>query len=74
MKTAYSIAAILGFALLSALPPITAANAAEIKIFTARLGATALREVGPQFERESGQPMHRPRLKCLVVRLVSKGL
>jgi molybdate transport system substrate-binding protein len=58
MKTPCSIPAILGFALLSALPPIVAANAAEIKIFTARLGATVLREIGPQFERESGHRLN----------------
>jgi molybdate transport system substrate-binding protein len=30
------------------------ANAAEIKVLTARLGATVLREIGPQFEHETG--------------------
>ena len=30
------------------------ANAAEIKVFTARAGATVLEKIGPEFERATG--------------------
>jgi molybdate transport system substrate-binding protein len=44
--------AVLGLAVVSAGPGL--ANAAEIKVWTARALATVLAEVGPQFERTTG--------------------
>ena len=37
---------------------VTAANAAEIKVFTARAIATVLDKVGPEFERQTGHKLN----------------
>ena len=37
---------------------VTAANPAEIKVFTARAIATVLDEIGPEFERQTGHKLN----------------
>jgi molybdate transport system substrate-binding protein len=57
MKPRYSIFAAISFGLFGAFVPVMNAGAVEIKVSTARLVATVLREVGPQFERETGNQL-----------------
>jgi molybdate transport system substrate-binding protein len=54
MKLLYPLLASLGLGILGALSPTVSVDAAEIKVSTARLVFTVLREVGSQFERETG--------------------
>lgn len=54
MATRYSILAAIGLWFCGALAGETSPDAAEVKVWTARLIATVLREAGPQFERETG--------------------
>jgi molybdate transport system substrate-binding protein len=57
MKTRYPIIAAIGLGFLGAFAQVMNASATEIKVSTARLVATVLREVGPQFERETGHQL-----------------
>ena len=57
MKTRYPIIAAVGLGFLGAFAQVMNASAAEIKVSTARLVATVLREVGPHFERETGHQL-----------------
>src|SRR5260370_41676651 len=57
MKTRYSIIAAVGLGFIGALAQVMNASAAEIRVSTARLVATVLREIGPQFERETGHQL-----------------
>jgi molybdate transport system substrate-binding protein len=57
MKARCSIIAAVGLGFAGAFAQVMDARAAEIKVSTARLVATVLREVGPQFERETGDQL-----------------
>ena len=54
MKVNRTISAIAGLGLAGLFAQADFANAAEIKVWTARAIATVLAEVGPQFERTTG--------------------
>jgi molybdate transport system substrate-binding protein len=54
MATRSSILAAIGFGLWGALADVTSAGAADVKVWTARLIATVLHEVGSQFEHQTG--------------------
>jgi molybdate transport system substrate-binding protein len=56
MKMRYAILPIVAFGLMGS--HVTAANAAEIKIFTARAIATVLDKIAPEFERETGHKLN----------------
>jgi molybdate transport system substrate-binding protein len=58
MKFLSVILSAISFAAFAAFAPLTAANAAEIKIFTSRAIATVLEVVGPEFERTSGHKLN----------------
>ena len=58
MKMRCEILAIVAFALPVMCTDVTAANAAEIKIFTARAIATVLDKIGPDFERQTGHKLN----------------
>ena len=47
-----------GVALFVALVQVTAVDAAEVKVFTARAIATVLEKVGPEFERTTGHKLN----------------
>ncbi len=47
----------VGFGLFGTLAQVMNAGAAELKVSTARLVATVLREIGPEFERETGHQL-----------------
>jgi molybdate transport system substrate-binding protein len=57
MKPRYSVLAAISVGLFAAFAQVMNAGAVEIKVSTARLVATVLREVGPQFERETGHQL-----------------
>jgi molybdate transport system substrate-binding protein len=57
MKTRDCLLAAVGLGFLTAFAQVTGASTVEIKVSTARLVATVLREVGPQFERETGHQL-----------------
>jgi molybdate transport system substrate-binding protein len=57
MKTPYSFLAAVGLGFLIAFAQVRGASGVEIKISTARLVATVLRQVGPQFEHETGHQL-----------------
>jgi molybdate transport system substrate-binding protein len=54
MATRSSILAAIGFGLWGALADVRSAGAADVKVWTARLIATVLQEVGAQFEHQTG--------------------
>ena len=58
MKARCVVLLAVSFGLVIGFAPLMATTAAEINVFTARLGATVLQEVGPQFERESGHRLN----------------
>ncbi|SRR6266571_2260329 len=58
MKTNRTISAIAGLGLTVLFTQADLANAAEIKVWTARAIATVLAEVGPQFERTTGHRLN----------------
>jgi molybdate transport system substrate-binding protein len=58
MKMRCAILAIITFGLPVACPDVTAANAAEITVFTARAIATVLDKIGPEFERQTGHRLN----------------
>jgi hypothetical protein len=57
MRARYSIVATIGLAFVAGFMLVVNASAAEIKVSTARLIATVLREVGRQFELETGHQL-----------------
>jgi molybdate transport system substrate-binding protein len=57
MKKRWSIPAAVGFGLLVAFAQVAAADAAEVRIFTARAIATVLEKIGPEFERTTGHKL-----------------
>ena len=57
MKLRCAIIAVIGIALLVTFARVTAASAAEVKVFTARAGATVLEKIGPEFERMTGHKL-----------------
>ena len=58
MKLRCAIIAVIGIALLVTFARVTAASAAEVKVFTARAGATVLEKIGPEFERMTGHKLN----------------
>ncbi len=58
MKLHCPFLAITSVGLFVAIAAITGANAAEIKILTARAGATVLAKIGPEFERATGHKLN----------------
>jgi molybdate transport system substrate-binding protein len=54
MAARWSILAAIGFGLMGVMTGVTSADGADVKVWTARLLATVLQEVGTQFERETG--------------------
>jgi molybdate transport system substrate-binding protein len=58
VKLCRAIIAVIGIALLLAFARITAASAAEVKVFTVRAGATVLEKIGPEFERITGHRLN----------------
>jgi molybdate transport system substrate-binding protein len=58
VKLYRAIIAVISIALLLAFAWITAASAAEVKVFTARAGATVLENIGPEFERMTGHRLN----------------
>jgi ABC-type molybdate transport system substrate-binding protein len=58
MKLCRAIIAVIGIALLVTFARVTAASAAEIKVITARVGATVLEKIGPEFERMTGHKLN----------------
>jgi molybdate transport system substrate-binding protein len=57
MKIRRNILATVGFGLFAAFAPLSAANAAEVKVLTARAIATVLEKIGPEFERTTGHKL-----------------
>jgi molybdate transport system substrate-binding protein len=57
MKKRWSIPAAAGFGLFVAFAQVEAANAAEVRVFTARAIATVLEKIGPEFERTTGHKL-----------------
>ena len=57
MKKRWSIPAAVGFGLLVAFAQVAAADAAEVRVFTARAIATVLEKIGPEFERTTGHKL-----------------
>lgn len=58
MKIRCVILAIVIFGLPVVRSAVSAANAAEIKVFTARAIATVLDKIGPEFERQTGHKLN----------------
>jgi molybdate transport system substrate-binding protein len=58
MKMRCAMLPVVAFGLSVVCTTATAANAAEIKVFTARAIATVLDKVGPDFERETGHKLN----------------
>jgi ABC-type molybdate transport system substrate-binding protein len=58
MKLRCAILAVIGTALLVTFARVTAASAAEVKVFTARAGATVLEIIAPEFERMTGHKVN----------------
>ena len=58
MKIRCVILAIVIFGLPVVCSAVSAANAAEIKVFTARAIATVLDKIGPEFERQTGHKLN----------------
>jgi molybdate transport system substrate-binding protein len=57
MKERWSIPAAIGFGLCVAFAQVAAANAADVRVFTARAIATVLEKIGPEFERTTGHKL-----------------
>jgi molybdate transport system substrate-binding protein len=57
MKRRWGIPAVLGFGLFVAFARVAAADAAEVRVFTARAIATVLEKIGPEFERTTGHKL-----------------
>jgi molybdate transport system substrate-binding protein len=58
VKLYRAIIAVMCIALLLTFARITAASATEVKVFTARAGATVLEKIGPEFERVTGHKLN----------------
>ena len=58
MKKFRAVPPAIGLGLLFSLIQVTAADAAEVKVFAARAIATVLKEIGPEFERTSGHRLN----------------
>jgi molybdate transport system substrate-binding protein len=58
MKLRRAIMGLIGIALLVTFARVTAANAAEVKVFTARAGATVLEKIRQEFERSTGHKLN----------------
>src|SRR5262245_22350771 len=58
MKKCRAVPSAIGLGLLFSCSQVTAAEAAEVKVFTARAIATVLNEVGPEFERTTGHKLN----------------
>ena len=58
MKARDQILAIIAFGIFVAFAEVVAANGAEIKVFTARAGATVLDKIRPEFERTTGHKLN----------------
>jgi molybdate transport system substrate-binding protein len=57
MKVRRSIPAAVGLGLFTAFAQFSAANAADVKVLTARAIATVLEKIGPEFERTTGHKL-----------------
>ena len=58
MKKFRAVPSAIGLGLFFSFIQVTAADAAELKVFTARAIATVLNEIGPEFERTSGHKLN----------------
>jgi molybdate transport system substrate-binding protein len=58
MKLRRAMIAVVGSALLVTFARVTAASTAEVKVFTARAGATVLEKLGPKFESMPGHKLN----------------
>jgi molybdate transport system substrate-binding protein len=58
MKVRCRALAAVSFGLSIAFSQVSAANAAEVKVFTARAIATVLEKIGPEFERTTGHKLN----------------
>jgi molybdate transport system substrate-binding protein len=58
MKTCCAIFAIINLGIFVAIAEVRAATGAEIKVFTARAGATVLDKIRPEFERTTGHKLN----------------
>jgi len=58
MKKCRAVPSAIGLGLFFSFSQVTAADAAEVKIFTARAIATVLNEIGPEFERTTGHKLN----------------
>jgi len=58
MKVQCRILAAVSFGISMAFAQVSAANAAEVKVFTARAIATVLEKIGPEFERTTGHKLN----------------
>src|SRR5947209_3994960 len=58
MEARYKILALIAFGIFVALTEVMAANGSEIKVFTARAGATVLDKIRPEFERTTGHKLN----------------
>ena len=58
MKARCAILAMINIGMFVGFAGIMAANGAEIKVFTARAGATVLDKIGPEFERTTGHKLN----------------
>jgi ABC-type molybdate transport system substrate-binding protein len=58
MKLRRAIIAVVGIALLVTFARVTAAGAAEVEVFTARVGATVLETIRPEIERMTGHKLN----------------
>lgn len=58
MKRDWFISVVLSVTLSVIVAQVTVANATEIKVFTARAGATVLDKIGPEFEHTTGHKLN----------------
>ena len=58
MKQCRAIPSAISLGLFLSFTHFTAADAAEVKVFTARAIATVLNEIGPEFERTTGHKLN----------------
>ena len=58
MKQCRAVPSAISLGLFFSFTQVTAADAAEVKVFTARAIATVLNEIGPEFERTTGHKLN----------------
>lgn len=58
MKKCQAVPSAISLGLFFSFTQVTAADAAEVKVFTARAIATVLNEIGPEFERTTGHKLN----------------